>query len=125
MANYERSRLLVFILVLIIVPLIAEADVADVLGRYVGYTIVASKTIAGYVDKDGTRKNQFDGCNFGRTIIFDDNTSMTCSTYGYQYAFRPTAIILMKSMSIGGKSYGSVVMVVESDSYDMQGVILN
>jgi len=76
-------------------------------------------------DKDGTRKNQFDGCNFGRTIIFDDNTSMTCSTYGYQYAYRPTAIILMKSMAIGGKSYGSVVMVVESESYDMQGVILN
>ncbi len=103
----------------------AHADTADVLGRYVGYTIVGSKTIAGYVDKEGNRKSDFQGCDFNRTILFDDGTTLQCSTYGYHYAFRPTAIILMKSMSISGKNYGAIVMVVESESYDMQGVLLN
>ena len=51
MANYGRSHLFVILFLVMFAPLLARADVADVLGKYVGYTIVASKTIAGYVDK--------------------------------------------------------------------------
>jgi hypothetical protein len=86
--------------------------------------IVGTKTIVGYVDKKGQKKDDFEGCDFDRTIIFDDGTGITCSSYGYQYAYRPTAVLLMKSMQISGKNFGQVVMIVESDSYDMQGVIL-
>jgi hypothetical protein len=104
---------------------LAHADLSGTFSRYVGYTIVATKTIVGYTDKNGDKKQQFDGCNFDRTIIFDDGTGLTCSSYGYQYAYRPTAVILMKSMQVNGRNFGQIIMIVESDSYDMQGGLLN
>ena len=61
--------------------------VAGDLGEYVGYTIAAKKTIAGYQDQDGKRESSFVGCNFGRKIIFDDQTFLTCSSYSYTYAY--------------------------------------
>ncbi len=88
------------------------AGMTDELSQFVGYTIVASKTIAGYQDKEGKKKDDFEGCDYGRTIIFDDDKIIHCSSYGYQYAYRPTAIIL---------SNGSTFkMIVEDDIYDVQ-----
>jgi hypothetical protein len=107
----------------IFLPTLTYADLANILGRYVGYTIVGTKTIAGYVEK-GKKKDDFEGCDFNRTIVFDDGTGLVCSSYGYQYAYRPTAVILMKSMQISGTNYGQIVMIVESEKYDMQGVVL-
>jgi hypothetical protein len=80
--------------------------------QYVGYRVVAKKTIVGYVDKDGTGDKSFKGCNFGRKIVFDDNTYLTCTSYGYQYAYRPEAVILVRD--------GSWKMLVENESYEMQ-----
>lgn len=101
-----------FPLVLLTVNSSAFADVTSELGRYVGYTIVASKTIAGYQDRNGKKADDFEGCDFDRIIIFDDNKILTCAGYGYQYSYRPTAIIL---------SNGSVFkMIVGNDVYDMR-----
>jgi hypothetical protein len=119
----EPSRLL--LVAALLAPAITTArDVADELENYVGYTIVGAKTIAGYVNSDGKRKDDFEGCEYGRTIIFDDGTGLKCSSYGYQYAYRPKAIILAKSLSINGTNFETVVMIVESDKYDMQGALL-
>jgi hypothetical protein len=85
---------------------------ASDIGDYVGWTIVAKKTIASYVDKDGNSKEQFDGCDFGRRIVFEDQTYLTCQSYGYQYAYRPTAILLVQG--------GSWVMVVGDNAYRMR-----
>jgi hypothetical protein len=91
--------------------LICSAVNATDIGQYVGYTIVAKKTIIGYVESDGKTSQSFEGCNFGRKIIFEDNTYLTCSSYNYQYAYRPEAVILVRS--------GSWKMLVEGNSYDM------
>jgi hypothetical protein len=90
----------------------ARADVASTMQRYVGYTIGASKSIKGWVSPDRTKKgDDFHGCEYGRYIVFDDDTYLKCSSYGYQYAYHPTAILLVRS--------GQIVMLVDGDAYDM------
>src|SRR5689334_1095867 len=94
--SYALLRVMVFAVVLM-TPAFCMADLANALARFTGYTIVAVKTIAGYVDKNGKKSDDFEGCDYDRRIVFDDSTSLTCSSYGYQYAYRPHAVILMKS----------------------------
>lgn len=97
---------------MLLVPMAASADLAGELESYVGYTIVAVKTIAGYVDEKKGKKDDFEGCDYGRKIIFSDGTFLACSSYGYQYAYRPKALILSNGSGF--------VMLVDSNSYNMQ-----
>jgi hypothetical protein len=71
------------------------------LDNLIGYKIIAKKTIDG----------EFEGCDFDKKIIFDDRTMLCCRSYGYQYAYRPTAIILFNGYNIK--------MIVENEVYDM------
>ena len=102
----------------------SQADVADTLEEYVGYTIVGTKTIVGYRDEDGKKSDDFEGCDFGRKIRFDDGTSLTCSSYSYTYSYRPTAVLLMKTSAANGRKLASVVMVVEDEAFEMEPVFL-
>ena len=81
---------------------IARADLAYELNSLIGYTIVDSKTIKGWYDDSEKEEGAFKGCKHGRVIVFTDNTVLTCAEYGYQYAYRPTAIILAKHISYCG-----------------------
>jgi hypothetical protein len=47
----------------------AECD----LDSLVGYTLIARKYIDGWFE-EGERKSGFEGCDFDRIIVFDDNT---------------------------------------------------
>ena len=85
----------------------AYADISD----YVGYKVAAKKTIVGYVDEDGKRDDSFEGCDFGRKIIFEDNTYLTCASYSYTYSFRPDATLLVRN--------GSWIMLVEGERFEM------
>lgn len=99
-------------LLLLLIATSAFADITNELKRFVGYTIIASKTIVGYQDENGKKDDSFEGCDFGRVIIFDDDKILTCAEYGYQYAYRPTAVIILKGSSFK--------MIVGNDVYDMQ-----
>ena len=103
---------LIAALCLTLTPHVANADMADDLEDLVGYTIAESKTIAGWYDEDGDKGDSFEGCEHGRTIVFTDDRVLTCAQYGYQFAYRATAVILVK-----GSSYK---MVVEDEIYDMR-----
>ena len=105
---------------LILLSISAQADLADELDNLIGYTIVDSKTIKGWYDDDEKGNGAFKGCKYGRVIVFTDNKSLTCAEYGYQYAYRPTAIILTKEISYKGKSFYDYKMIVEDDVYDMR-----
>jgi hypothetical protein len=98
----------------------AKADLASKLRKLMGYTIVDSKTIAGWRHEAKKEEGTFDGCEHGRVIVFDDNTVLTCAEYGYQYAYRPTAIILARPRTYGGKTVYDYKMVVENEIYDMR-----
>ena len=90
----------------------AHADLASRLSRYIGYKIIDVKTIVKYIDRDDNETgNAFKGCNFGRIIIFSDNTSLRCMSFDFTYEYRPEAIILSD-----GVGY---IMIVGEDVYEM------
>lgn len=118
----RAKRLIVLATLLAAASLPAVADLADKLERLVGYVIADSKTIKGWYDDDGTEKEEgsFKGCKHGRKIVFTDNRVLTCAQYGYQYAHRPTAIILAKPITYQGKTFYDFKMIVEDEIYDMR-----
>ena len=99
-------------------PSTASADLARDLERLVGYVIVATKTVEGWKE-DGKREDGFSGCAHGRVIVFTDGTALTCGTYNYSYAYRPTAIIFAKQLQFQGREMVDYKMVVEGEMYDM------
>ena len=67
--------------------------------RYVGWSIVHSGTVTGYIDDKGNEKDEFSGCEYGRRLIVDYRYQVTCSTYSYHYAYRPDIVILSNGSS--------------------------
>jgi hypothetical protein len=65
----------------------------------IGYTLVAVKHISETVDK-GERKDDFEGCDFDKVVVFDDQTGLRCATYLYNYSFLPKAYIFSNARSI-------------------------
>jgi hypothetical protein len=104
---------------LIISWLPARADLADELDDLVGYTILASKTVDSWYEDD-EQDDSFEGCSHGRVIVFTDGTSLTYAEYGYQYAYRPTAIILGKEINYQNQTFVDFKMVVGDEVYDMR-----
>lgn len=107
-------------ILLSIASTLSYADCESVLESNIGWTIVDSKTIDGYRKENGEKEDSFEGCEHGRVIYFRDGTSATCDSYGYQYAYAPTAIILGKSVTYKGKNFTMLKMIVEGDEYDLQ-----
>ena len=68
-------------------------------------------TIAGWYDDKGNQGEDFQGCDFGRTIVFDNNKILHCTGYSYEYGYKPVAVILSN-----GSSYK---MIVTSTVFDM------
>jgi hypothetical protein len=90
----------------------SSASTVDALRSYVGFKIVAVKTIEKSVStKDGSSKEEFEGCDFDRVIVFTDNTFVKCNSYRYHYAYRPEAVILTDGFRW--------VMIVDDDEYDV------
>jgi len=90
----------------------ANADAANKLRRLEGYTIVLVTYVAGYVDKDGKRSDSFEGCDYDRVIIFDNDKVLKCATYSYTYSYHPSAVIFVKG--------GDFKMLVGDELYDMR-----
>jgi len=116
----RRSLAALVVVSLLVMPTVAYDDCADELDDLVGYTIIASKTIKGWHEDDESEEGAFKGCKHGRVIVFTDGTCLTCSEYGYMYAYRPTAIIFAKEISFGGKSFYDFKMMVEDEVFDMR-----
>ncbi len=76
-----------------------------------GYAIVGEATVTGYIDSDGVKHDDFQGCNFGWRIILDFVSELTCEEYNYAYAFMPKAVVLVRGKSLR--------MVVGNHVYDV------
>lgn len=48
-----------------------------------------------------------------------DGTVVRCSSYGYQYAFMPEAVLFAKYLTFDGKSVSIFQMMVEGEIYDV------
>jgi hypothetical protein len=70
------------------------------------------KQIASWVSADQTKKGDgFEGCEYGKYILFSDGTYLVCRGYGYQYAYGATVMLLVN---------GSLIKMIVGDSvYDM------
>lgn len=100
-------RTAAFLICLFLTIVSARADC--LLDEVVGYTLAASKTITAYIDEDGTRHDGYEGCQFGRTLVFEDETGLKCQIYQYHYAYRPTAYIFVLGNSIKACIDGDMV----------------
>src|SRR5580704_3615581 len=88
--------ILAFLICLTPVGALAGCDLDDM----VGWTLIARKTIASTIDSDGHRRDDFEGCDFDRVVVFDDNTGVRCTTYSYTYSYRPKAYIWANGVSM-------------------------
>lgn len=80
--------------------------------RYVGWSIVHSGTVTGYVDDKGKEHDDFEGCEYGRRLIIDYRYQVTCTTYSYHYAYHPDIVILSNG--------SSKVACIDGDTFDIR-----
>jgi len=74
----------------------------DDLETLVGYRIEAIKTIAGWVDEDAGEvgnADDWEGCRYGRKIIFEDGTNIICNDYAHSSAWGEQVAILFTRSS--------------------------
>lgn len=83
-------------------------DASDFSGME-GWTIAAVTQVRG----------EFEGCDFDRTIRFDNGWRLTCSEYSYSYSYRPDAVIFAKTIQLRGRSYWMVKALIDDEFYDM------
>jgi hypothetical protein len=97
-------------------PIMCSAsDFSRAASHLTGFTIVAVKTIDSFKDRGKDKQDGFEGCDYDRTIIFDDDKYVVCQGYGYHYAYRPEATLLVKQS--GGTTIWK--MVVEDEVFDV------
>ena len=75
-----------------------------------GYTLFAKKIIVGTINK-GNKSKDFNGCDFGTTVVFSDNTGVVCLGYYYYYSYWPSALLFAKGTLMK--------MCVEGELYDI------
>nr|WP_294551555.1 hypothetical protein [uncultured Rhodopila sp.] len=85
-------RWLVIAMLVVSRPALAECD----LSKLIGYTLVFSKIIDGYV-QDGKRVRGFEGCRADRVLVFADNTGVRCRETFIQQGNFPTAYLFARN----------------------------
>lgn len=91
-------------------PAFAGCEV-DISG-YVGWQIIYSGTVTGYIDEDGVEQDDFEGCEHGRVLIIDYSKTVTCAEYSYSYAYHPDIVILSNKSSMEA--------CIDDDMYDVR-----
>ena len=71
----------------------------------------------------GIREEQIDGdwegCEYGESVKFRSGDSVVCESYGYAYAYSPSASVIMGATFFQGAILYKCKMIVNSDSYDV------
>jgi hypothetical protein len=88
-------------------PAYASCD----LNNLIGFTLFAKKTVTAYIDENGQRTDGFIGCQYGRVLVFDDNTGVVCQGYNYSYEYRPDAYLFAHG--------NSMKACIENEMYDI------
>jgi hypothetical protein len=103
MSSLARSTFATLLFLVNPARAVADCD----LDELIGYTLATSKYVSGYIENN-ERKNGFEGCNYDRIIVFDDNTGLRCTSYSYTYAYHPKAYIFVNGSSIQACISGSI-----------------
>lgn len=78
-----------------------------------GWTIAAVTQVEG----------DFEGCDFDRSIRFDNGWRLTCGGFSYTYSYRPDAVIFVKTIQFRGRSYWAIKALIDDQFYEMQPVL--
>jgi hypothetical protein len=84
----------------------------DELDEVVGYTVIASTQVDG----------EFEGCDFDKTIRLNNGARFRCAEYKYSYAYMPAVIVFAKQMTLRGKSFVDVKLLIDDEFYEMYPV---
>lgn len=90
------------------------------ISKYVGWTIIYSGTVTGYVNEEGEQEDDFEGCDHDRILIIDNSKSVVCVSYGYSYAYRPDIVILWKQHEMDGETYDFYEACIDDEMYDIR-----
>ena len=82
------------------------------ISQYVGWQIIHSGTVTGYIDDNGVEHSSFEGCDYGRRLIVDYSLGVTCTTYSYSYAYNPDIVVLSNGSSL--------VACIDNNMYGIQ-----
>ena len=72
----------------------AEAGCRVDISDFVGWTIIYSGTVTGYIDEYGREQHGFEGCEYGRVLIVDYAKQVTCADYSYSYSYFPDIVVI-------------------------------
>ena len=108
--NAKMSVLVAALVAVFAVP--AEAGCKIDVSDYVGWQIIYSGTVTGYIDENGKREDDFEGCEYGRILIVDYSKKATCVEYSYAYAFQPDIVVLSNGHSLKA--------CIDNEIYDIQ-----
>ena len=84
-----------------------EVDISD----YVGWQIIYSGFVTGYIDENGIEQDDFEGCEWGRVLIIDHSEIVICAEYNYSYSYYPNIVILANR--------DSMAACINDDIYDI------
>ncbi len=111
--SYPLKQLLIFILTVALCAEPASAACKIDVSKYVGWTIVYSGTVTGFIDDNGEKKDNFEGCKYGRVLIVDYDKAVTCDGYNYSYAYNPDIVVLSRK--------NMMKACIDNDLYDIHG----
>jgi hypothetical protein len=80
------------------------------LSQLKGWTVIETSPVRG----------TFDGCEYDKPIALDNGWVLFCQSYGYSYAYRPTAVVFGKGIT--ANSVRQVKALINGELYDMQPI---
>lgn len=90
----SRKTILSIVIIAIIFTTPANAGCEVDISDYVGWEIIYSGIVTGYIDGNSLEEGSFIGCEYGRVLILDNKKTVTCDEYNYAYAYRPDIVIM-------------------------------
>lgn len=110
---------IVFALVTVLFASVVEAGCN--FSSAVGWTIVYSGTVTGYINEDGEEESSFNGCEYDRVLLVDYSKSVTCRSYGYAYAYHPDILVLRRQYKFeDGRQFNAYKACIDDDMYDVR-----
>lgn len=111
----RKARSLVVIGLLFIAPAgISSIDfeARQIIDDFQGYILLGIKEE--HID------GEWEGCEYGKSVEFRSGDSVVCESYGYAYAYSPSASIIMGATFYQGAILYKCSLIVNSDSYDVR-----
>ena len=97
--RFIRSRILPTFIIVLFASAVNAGCRTDI-SSYVGWEIIYSGRVTGYINENGEKVDAFEGCEYGRVLIVDYSKSITCAEYNYSYGYLPDIVIMSNGFNM-------------------------